>query len=93
MGIEGIWAIDTEALASNLNASLWQYGAESARPTAAAGNKGVCWVASDTLKVYRSTGSAWELLIDKDTTAGTASLRTLGNGSTQAKAGNHTTHV
>lgn len=90
MAIEGLWDSDTEATADNLNASLWQRDAAASKP--AAGQKGRVFVNTDTgaEKVERDTGSAWETILDADAATGTASLRTLGTGSQQAAAGDHT---
>lgn len=35
------------------------YGTDAAKPTAAAGNTGQIYIATDTSKIYRSTGAAW----------------------------------
>ena len=61
MAVVGQWTATKEATADNLNAWLWQYGLAANRP--AFGTLGRVYVSSDTKKVERDTGAAWELLI------------------------------
>ena len=56
----------------------------------AAGHSGRTYHESDTQKIDRDTGAAWTTIVDADPVAGTAGLRTLGTGATQAAVGNHT---
>ena len=56
----------------------------------AAGHSGRTYHESDTQKLDRDTGAAWTTIVDADPVAGTAGLRTLGTGATQAAVGNHT---
>ena len=76
------------ATADKLNSCLLQTGTFAARP--AAGQKGRRYWATDTGQLFRDNGTTWDTIIDKDLAAGSASLRTLGTGATQAAAGNHT---
>ena len=59
---QGTWVAGNEARADAFNAALWQYGLAANRP--AFGQLGRIYVSSDTKKVERDTGAAWELLID-----------------------------
>ena len=57
----GFWNTTTEkeGTADRLNSSLVQFDTAANRPAAASGNKGMHFVATDTLEVSYSTGSAW----------------------------------
>ncbi len=55
----GFWAADTEGTVDNLNKCLLGYGPVGDFPAAAAGNKGMLAYATDTYKLYYSTGGAW----------------------------------
>ena len=56
----------------------------------AAGHAGLTYHETDTRKVDRDTGAAFETIVDADAAAATPSLRTLGTGATQAAVGTHT---
>ncbi len=88
MANQGLWTPGMKATSSRFNGGLVQLDTETNRP--AAGEEGRKFVASDTKKVFRDDGSAWETVLDVDAPASSPSLRTLGAGSQQAAAGNHT---
>lgn len=70
---------------------LYAQGTAAARP--AAGTAGLLYFATDTNKLSYDTGTTWQAVTaDVDPVAGVGGLRTLGAGSQQAAAGNHT-HV
>lgn len=79
---------DISALANALdsNAAYDAQGSLSSRP--AAGLRGRYYYANDTGVLSRDTGTAWVDVNPADAAAGTASMRTLGTGATQAAAGN-----
>lgn len=86
---DGFWVADTEVTDDNLNAATLQYGVAASRPTAASGNKGMVYFSTDTPIMERSNGSTWDEVHATDH-ASLGSFRTLGTGSTQAAAGDHT---
>jgi hypothetical protein len=64
-------------------------GVFASRPSAASAKSGCYYLATDTGVLYLSDGTSWIDVSPRDSAAGTASLRTLGTGATQAAAGNH----
>jgi len=78
-----------QATSNSLNSMLCQSGTDASKDSSY-GDTGRIFIATDTPKVYRESGSAWVLVIDLDPAVGVAGLRTLGTGSAQAAAGNHT---
>jgi hypothetical protein len=72
-----------------MNSMLVQLATDSSKD-GTLGDTGRVFFGSDTKKVYRDSGSAWVVIIETDPATGTAGLRTLGTGSAQAAAGNHT---
>jgi hypothetical protein len=71
-----------------LNSMLLQTGTNSSKDSTL-GDTGRVFITSDTYDVYRDNGSSWVVVVETDPAAATAGLRTLGTGSTQAAAGNH----
>ena len=78
-----------QATSNLLNSMLCQAGLDATKDSSY-GDTGRIFIATDTQRIYRESGSAWVEVMDDDPAAGTAGLRTLGTGSTQAAAGNHT---
>ena len=87
----GFWEDGLEGTADRLNASLAQYDTLANRPVH--GQQGRLYICSDGTnagRMFRDTGTGWTevLLADGATSLGT--LWSLGTGSTQAAAGDHT---
>ena len=89
MANQGHWQPGDEATLNRLNSNLVQTGVDASKD-GTLGDTGRLFVASDTKKIYRDSGSAWVEVILIDQAAAIPSMRTLGTNSTQASAGNHT---
>lgn len=92
--VDGTTEVSGDVGVINMNRLLLQKGDPATdREAAASTNTGESFY-DDTdvadIELTRSNGSSWDLVIDSDAAAGTPSLRTLGTGSTQAAAGDHT---
>lgn len=77
---------------TDIGKGVYLRGTLAARP--AAGQVGRVYKETDvgSEDVERDNGSAWESFIPVDAAVGVGSMRTLGSGSQQAAAGDHT-HV
>ena len=87
MANQGYWTTTTQFTLANANAMLVRSGDDSTKGDA--GLEGRIFFATDTNKIYRDSGSAWTDLIVSDGGAAEPTMRTLGTGSAQAAAGDH----
>ena len=88
MANQGYWTAATQLTEANANAMLAQTGTDASKGNA--GLEGRLFFTTDDGKIYIDSGSAWVEVITRDGAATVPSVRTLGTGSTQASAGNHT---
>jgi len=89
MANSGFWTAGLEGTVDNLNATLFQKGAEADFDVT---KTGLTFLETASGKIKRSNGTSWDVVVDVDPTAGAGGLRTLGVGAQQAAAGDHT-HV
>ena len=87
MANSGFWTAGLEGTVDNLNATLFQKGAEADFDVT---KTGLTFLETASGKIKRSNGTSWDVVVDVDPTAGAGGLRTLGVGAQQAAAGDHT---
>ena len=83
--VPGHWYDRKETTAANYNLGLLQYGTKPAQ-----GNSGTWWFNKVNRTIEVDTGSTYLVILLAGAAANVPSLRTLGTGSMQAAAGNHT---
>lgn len=87
MTIEGLWDRSKIVNVEELNKAFIQVGAIADFDPV--DNKGMRVYDPDTGKIHRSDGTVFDPVVDVDTVATVASLRTLGSGAQQAASGTH----
>lgn len=79
MAVDGFWTANLEATKDRMNQTVLQFSTAATRPAAAAGQKGMMHVATDTRVLSYDNGGAW-VTIGDNTAAKHMAYAGLGGG-------------